>query len=98
MASALGRAVLVGARGVPVAAVNRRVCVAGARGRGLKTNPHVEEWMGKREISEKTFTFTPKISFGLLMTIVVFPALLYGNIKAGMQAKDAKQGLQREYF
>lgn len=54
--------------------------------------------MGKREISEKTFTFTPKISFGLLMTIVVFPALLYGNIKAGMQAKDAKQGLQREYF
>lgn len=42
MASALGRAVMTGARGLPVAGVNRRVCAAGAKGRGLKTNPHVE--------------------------------------------------------
>lgn len=54
--------------------------------------------MGKREISEKTFTFTPKISLGLFLTIVVFPALAYGNIKAGMETKDAKDGRKREYF
>lgn len=54
--------------------------------------------MGKREISEKTFTFTPKVSLGLLMTIVVFPVVVYGNIKAGMETKDAKEGRKREYF
>lgn len=57
-----------------------------------------QEWMGKREISEKTFTFTPKVSLGLFMTIVVFPVVVYGNIKAGMETKDAKDGRKREYF
>eukprot|EP00903_Cladosiphon_okamuranus_P010771 g10177.t1 len=89
---------MVGARGLDVTGTSRRVCVAGARGRGLKTNPHVEEWMGKREISEKTFTFTPKISLGLIMTTVVFPVWVYGNIKAGMQTKDTKNGVTREYL
>lgn len=54
--------------------------------------------MGKREISEKTFTYTPKIALGLAMTIVVVPALVYSNIKAGMQAKDARLGRKREYL
>lgn len=54
--------------------------------------------MGKREISEKTFTFTPKIAFGLVMTIVVLPVLVYGNIKSGMEGKDARQGRKREYL
>ncbi len=54
--------------------------------------------MGKREISEKTFTFTPKISLGLIATCVIFPVLAYGNIKAGMETKDAKEGRTREYF
>ncbi|CAN0366771.1 unnamed protein product [Hapterophycus canaliculatus] len=54
--------------------------------------------MGKREISEKTFTFTPKNSLGLLLTVVVFPVLVYKNIKAGMQEKDAQEGRKREYF
>eukprot|EP00752_Nemacystus_decipiens_P006770 g6080.t1 len=98
MASALGRAVMVGVRGVTATGISRRVGVAGAQGRGLKTNPHVEEWMGKREISEKTFTFTPKVSLGLIMTIVIFPTWVYGNIKAGMETKDAKDGRKREYF
>lgn len=54
--------------------------------------------MGKREITEKTFTFTPKATLGLIMTIVVFPTWVYGNIKAGMQTKDRKDGVTREYF
>ncbi|CAM9117078.1 unnamed protein product [Ectocarpus sp. 12 AP-2014] len=98
MSSALGRALSVGARGFPAAGAGRRVGEVAARGRGLKTNPHVEEWMGKREISEKTFTFTPKVSLGLFMAIVVFPVVVYGNIKAGMETKDAKEGRKREYF
>ncbi|CAM9381534.1 unnamed protein product [Scytosiphon promiscuus] len=98
MASALGRAVMLGARGLPASAASRRAGVVGTGSRGLKTNPHVEEWMGKREISEKTFTFTAKNSLGLLLTVVVFPVLVYGNIKSGMQAKDAQEGRKREYF
>lgn len=54
--------------------------------------------MGKREISEKTFTFGPKNSLGLLLTIVVFPVWVYGNIKDGMQKKDDAEGRKREYF
>lgn len=54
--------------------------------------------MGKREISEKTFTFTPKVSLGLVMAIVVVPVIVYKNIKAGMETQDAKQGRTREYF
>ena len=54
--------------------------------------------MGKREISEKTFTFTPGVSFGLAMTIVISPAMIYSNIKSGMETKDAKMGRKREYF
>lgn len=58
-----------------------------------------QEWMGKREITEKTFTFTPKASFGLVMTIIVFPVWVYGNIKAGMEKKDVQTlGEKREYF
>ncbi|CAN0015167.1 unnamed protein product [Ascophyllum nodosum] len=54
--------------------------------------------MGKREITEKTFTYTKSISFGLVMAIVVFPMVLYGNIKSGMETKDAKLGRKREYL
>lgn len=57
-----------------------------------------QEWMGKREISEKTFTFTKGVTFGLAMTIVIFPAMVYSNIKSGMETKDAKMGRKREYF
>lgn len=42
MSSALGRALMVGARGFPAAGAGRRVGEVAARGRGLKTNPHVE--------------------------------------------------------
>lgn len=38
------------------------------------------------------------ISFGLIMTIVVFPMALYSNIKAGMEEKDAKLGRKQEYL
>lgn len=41
---------MVGARGVSSAGASRRVCVSGARGRGLKTNPHVEV----RELRQRT--------------------------------------------
>lgn len=42
MASALGRAAMVGVKGVPAAGASRRVAVSGPARRGLKTNPHVE--------------------------------------------------------
>eukprot|EP00904_Undaria_pinnatifida_P003392 jgi/Undpi1/13053/HiC_scaffold_8.g02716.m1 len=89
---------MVGMKGIPAAGASRRVAVSGAAKRGFKTNPHVEEWMGKREISEKTFTFTKGVTFGLAMTIVIFPAMVYSNIKSGMETKDAKMGRKREYF
>lgn len=42
MASALGRAAMVGLKGVPAAGAGRRVAASGAAKRGFKTNPHVE--------------------------------------------------------
>lgn len=42
MASALGRAAMVGMKGIPAAGASRRVAVSGAAKRGFKTNPHVE--------------------------------------------------------
>lgn len=42
MASALGRAAMVGVKGIPAAGASRRVAVSGAAKRGFKTNPHVE--------------------------------------------------------
>lgn len=41
MASALGKAAMVGARGITATGASRRVGLASA-GRGLKTNPYVE--------------------------------------------------------
>lgn len=58
----------------------------------------LQEWMGKREITEKTFEFTPLHTFGFFVTVVAFPAWAYFNIKAGMQAKDAKIGRERKYM
>lgn len=56
MASALGRAAMVGARALPGAGASRRVCVGGARARGLKTNPHVE-------VSQRDNTRLPTTGF-----------------------------------
>lgn len=42
MASALGRAAMVGVKGIPATGASRRVAVSGAARRGFKTNPHVE--------------------------------------------------------
>lgn len=42
MASALGRAAMVGIKGIPATGASRRVAASGAARRGFKTNPHVE--------------------------------------------------------
>lgn len=48
MASALGRAAMVGVRGFPAAGASRRMGLGSAGGRGLKTNPHVEVSKGRK--------------------------------------------------
>jgi len=40
---------------------------------GVKKNFHVEEWNGKREITEKTFEFGPDNVPWLIGTCAVFP-------------------------
>lgn len=42
MASALGRAAMVGIKGIPATGASRRMAASGAARRGFKTNPHVE--------------------------------------------------------
>lgn len=103
MVSSFSRSVVAGGRSslMRVAASRfGRVSIATTkRNMGLKTNPHVEEWMGKREITEKTFKFTPQISFSLLIGIGVFPYWVHHNIKEGMEYTDVKKfGSKREYF
>lgn len=44
---------------------------------GAHKNQHVEEWNGKREITEKTFTLGPSNVPWLLATCVGFPAFVW---------------------
>lgn len=43
----------------------------------VKKNVHVEEWNGKREITEKTFEFDSKSVPWLIGTMFVFPAFVW---------------------
>lgn len=54
--------------------------------------------MGKREITEKTFEFTPVNSLGLFIAVVAFPTWAYFNIKDEMEKKNAAIGREHEYM
>ncbi|CAM9168835.1 unnamed protein product [Choristocarpus tenellus] len=54
--------------------------------------------MGKREITEKTFEFTPKLSLGLFVAVVLVPTTMCMAIKKEMQKKDKLLGREREYL
>ncbi|GMH54936.1 hypothetical protein TrVE_jg14341 [Triparma verrucosa] len=43
----------------------------------VKKNKHVEEWNGKREITEKTFEFDSTSVPWLLGTMLAFPAFVW---------------------
>ncbi|CAM9565810.1 unnamed protein product [Sphacelaria rigidula] len=101
MASALARAVTGGGRiMLEASARSTRAPVSSAKRRmGLKTNPYIEEWMGKREITEKTFKFTPKITLGLIVAVGLFPMWCHHQIKSGMEYTDEKKhGKKRVYY
>ncbi|CAM9315273.1 unnamed protein product [Heterosigma akashiwo] len=66
--------------------------------RGLKKNAFVEEWNGKREITEQTFTYTGQTTRSLLMWMGVFPAFVYVMTKGELEKRDASKGKRREYM
>ena len=48
----------------------------------VKKNAHVEEWNGRREITEKTFDVgKPKTILTLLATLIAFPAVVHHFVK-----------------
>jgi len=51
----------------------------------VKKNKFVEEWNGRREITEKAFEYTPKATVTLLLTMVAFPAFVYGLCKSELE-------------
>ena len=52
----------------------------------VKKNAHVEEWNGRREITEKTFDVgRPRTVATLLATIVAFPFVVHHIVKSELE-------------
>eukprot|EP00617_Octactis_speculum_P014532 CAMPEP_0185766832 /NCGR_PEP_ID=MMETSP1174-20130828/39067_1 /TAXON_ID=35687 /ORGANISM="Dictyocha speculum, Strain CCMP1381" /LENGTH=105 /DNA_ID=CAMNT_0028450681 /DNA_START=21 /DNA_END=338 /DNA_ORIENTATION=+ len=51
----------------------------------VKKNFFVEEWNGKREITEKTFDYTSTNVPMLIATLAVFPAFVFALCKTELQ-------------
>eukprot|EP00614_Pseudopedinella_elastica_P005382 CAMPEP_0172606474 /NCGR_PEP_ID=MMETSP1068-20121228/26683_1 /TAXON_ID=35684 /ORGANISM="Pseudopedinella elastica, Strain CCMP716" /LENGTH=101 /DNA_ID=CAMNT_0013409183 /DNA_START=66 /DNA_END=371 /DNA_ORIENTATION=+ len=54
----------------------------------VKKNKFVEEWNGRREITEKSFEYNSKTTPQLLATIVAFPIFCYFLCKNELQASN----------
>ncbi|GMI04376.1 hypothetical protein TrRE_jg13259 [Triparma retinervis] len=59
---------------------------------GVKKNFHVEEWNGKREITEKTFEFGPNNVPWLIGTCVAFPLFVYYWTRSEMEERREFKG------
>jgi hypothetical protein len=57
----------------------------------VKKNKYVEEWNGKREITEKTFTVDTTMAANLLLYVVVLPYGAYTLTRAEFQSKGDRR-------
>mmetsp|Transcript_31901 Transcript_31901/g.98410 ORF Transcript_31901/g.98410 Transcript_31901/m.98410 type:complete len:109 (+) Transcript_31901:210-536(+) len=49
----------------------------------VKKNAHIEEWNGRREITEKTFDVGKPKTIGILLaSLIAFPALVHHLVKS----------------
>lgn len=57
----------------------------------VKKNKYVEEWNGKREITEKSFTVDETMAANLLFYVVVLPYGVYTLTRAEFQSKGDRR-------
>ena len=57
----------------------------------VKKNKYVEEWNGRREITEKSFTVDPKMAANLLFYVVVLPYGVYTLTRSEFQSKGDRR-------
>jgi hypothetical protein len=57
----------------------------------VKKNKYVEEWNGKREITEKTFTVDETMAANLLLYVVVLPYGVYTLTRSEFQSKGDRR-------
>ena len=83
-AAALRGALRRAPRAAPVRAAPPRRKMGGLT--NVKKNAHVEEWNGRREITEKTFDVgRPRTVATLLATIVAFPFVVHHVVKSELE-------------
>eukprot|EP00934_Nitzschia_sp_Nitz4_P004954 Nitzschia sp. Nitz4//scaffold41_size133979//8362//8765//NITZ4_003326-RA/size133979-snap-gene-0.96-mRNA-1//1//CDS//3329551407//4944//frame0 len=57
----------------------------------VKKNGFIEEWNGKREITERTFEATYQNTLGILFCVVVIPYGVYSLTRAEFQSKGDRR-------
>lgn len=57
----------------------------------VKKNKFVEEWNGKREITEKTFEVDSTMAANLLLYVVALPYGVYSLTRAEFQSKGDRR-------
>ncbi|TFJ87784.1 hypothetical protein NSK_001131 [Nannochloropsis salina CCMP1776] len=62
----------------------------------VEKNYFVEEWNGRREITEKTFKFNSKTVPSLIGLVIVFPGFIYYVMKDELKKKYEKLGYNTE--
>ena len=89
---ALRQAIVAGARAVQprVALQQQTRGMAGAM--GVHKNKFVEEWSGRREVTEKKFRLNKKTVPTLVLKLVVPFALIYYAVKAEQVTQDTAAG------
>jgi hypothetical protein len=57
----------------------------------VSKNKYIEEWNGRREITEKSFTANPKKVMSIFFYVVVIPYGMYAWTRAEFQSKGDRR-------
>lgn len=58
---------------------------------GVHKNKYIEEWTGRREITEQEFTVNSSNIFSIIMFVIVFPVGVFFGTKAELRQKGGRR-------
>jgi hypothetical protein len=58
---------------------------------GVHKNKYIEEWTGRREITEQAFTVNSSNIISIVMSVVVFPVVVFFATKAELRQKGGRR-------
>jgi hypothetical protein len=58
---------------------------------GFHKNKYIEEWTGRREITEQGFSVNSSNIFSIIMSVVVFPVVVFVATKAELRQKGGRR-------